>query len=80
MPRSVRSRVNEGDYVEVLSALGRRIRDARVASGLTQEDLAQSLHLSNAYISLIERGDRNPPIATVFAIASVLGVSPRELL
>ncbi len=80
MGRSARTRPTEADYAEVLSALGRRIRDARVASGITQEKLAQALNVSNAYISLIERGDRNPPIATVLAIAHALGISPRELL
>lgn len=65
---------------EVLRRLGERVRGFRRARGLTQEALARSLGLSVAYVSLIERGGRNPPVTTVVAIARALGVSPREML
>ena len=65
---------------EVLRRLGERVRGLRRARGLTQEALARSLGLSVAYVSLIERGGRNPPVTTVVAIARALGVSPREML
>jgi transcriptional regulator with XRE-family HTH domain len=41
---------------------------------MTQEALAEALDLSVAYVSLIERGGRNPPYTTVVAIARALGV------
>lgn len=65
---------------EVLRRLGERVRGLRRAKGLTQEALARSLGLSVAYVSLIERGGRNPPVTTVVAIAHALGVKPREML
>jgi transcriptional regulator with XRE-family HTH domain len=65
---------------DVLRRLGERVRGFRRARGLTQEALARSLGLSVAYVSLIERGGRNPPVTTVVAIARALGVSPREML
>ena len=65
---------------EVLRRLGERVRGLRRTRGLTQEALARSLGLSVAYVSLIERGGRNPPVTTVVAIARALGVSPREML
>jgi transcriptional regulator with XRE-family HTH domain len=65
---------------DVLRRLGERVRGFRRAKGLTQEALARSLGLSVAYVSLIERGGRNPPVTTVVAIARALGVSPREML
>jgi transcriptional regulator with XRE-family HTH domain len=64
---------------EVLRELGDAIRDRRRAAGLTQGDLAERLGLSIAYVSLIERGGRNPPYTTVVEIAHALGVSPREM-
>jgi transcriptional regulator with XRE-family HTH domain len=64
---------------EVLRQLGEKVRKLRHERGLTQETLADSLHLSVAYVSLIERGGRNPPITTVVAIAHALGVSPRDI-
>lgn len=65
---------------EILRRLGERVRGLRRARGLTQEALARSLGLSVAYVSLIERGGRNPPVTTVVAIAHALGVRPREML
>jgi transcriptional regulator with XRE-family HTH domain len=64
---------------EVLRKLGEKVRTYRHERGLTQEALAESLDLSVAYVSLIERGGRNPPFTTVVAIAHALGVSPREM-
>jgi transcriptional regulator with XRE-family HTH domain len=65
---------------EELRRLGERIRDHRRHRGLTQENLAESLELSVAYISLIERGGRNPPYTTVVAIARALGVPAARLV
>jgi transcriptional regulator with XRE-family HTH domain len=57
-----------------LVALGDRIRQERHRRGLTQAALADELGMSVAYVSLIERGGRNPPYTTVVATAKALGV------
>jgi transcriptional regulator with XRE-family HTH domain len=64
----------------MLELLGRRVREARVRRGLTQLDLAQAADLSVAYVSLIERGGRNPPLTTVASLARALGVGVTELV
>jgi len=64
----------------ILRRLGARVRDLRRKRGLTQQALARALRLSVAYVSLIERGGRNPPVTTVVAVARALGVAPRLLL
>jgi transcriptional regulator with XRE-family HTH domain len=64
----------------VLKTLGAQVRRVRLSRGLRQEDLAVALDLSVAYVSLIERGRRNPPITTVMALAQALRASPAELL
>jgi transcriptional regulator with XRE-family HTH domain len=64
---------------EVLRKLGERVRTYRHERRLTQEALAEALDLSVAYVSLIERGGRNPPFTTVVAIAKALGVSPGDM-
>ena len=64
---------------EVLRKLGEKVRSLRHERGLTQEALAETLDLSVAYVSLIERGGRNPPYTTVVAIAHALGVSARDI-
>lgn len=56
------------------AGLGQRIRDARVALGMTQGDLAGSDY-SVGYISRIESGDRRPSRDALVAIAGRLSVS-----
>ncbi len=65
---------------EELRRLGERVREQRRNRGLTQEALAETLELSVAYVSLIERGGRNPPYTTVVAIARALGVPPSRIV
>jgi len=76
---SGRSRRTRDPRQEVLRRLGERVRVRRRERGLTQESLAEALDISVAYVSLIERGDRNPPFTTVVAIARALGIPAREL-
>ncbi len=65
---------------EELKKLGDRVREQRRSLGMTQEALAEALELSVAYVSLIERGGRNPPYTTVVAIARALGVAPNRIV
>ncbi|MFO0581237.1 MAG: helix-turn-helix transcriptional regulator [Anaeromyxobacteraceae bacterium] len=65
---------------EELRRLGERVREQRRTRGLTQEALAEALDLSVAYVSLIERGGRNPPYTTVVAIARALGVPTARIV
>jgi transcriptional regulator with XRE-family HTH domain len=64
---------------EVLRQLGAKVRSLRNERGLSQKTLAESLNLSVAYVSLIERGRRNPPYTTVIAISHALGVLPGDI-
>lgn len=66
--------------LEALVQLGERIRDERRRRGYTQAELAESLNLSVAYVSLIERGGRNPPYTTVVDIARALGVPTAKMV
>ncbi len=77
---ATRTRTQRDPKREDLRRLGERIREQRRTKGMTQENLAQSLDLSVAYVSLIERGGRNPPYTTVLAIArpGVVRASRRE--
>lgn len=61
------------------SLLGRRLRDARLAAGLTQVELAQGV-ASRAYVSRIESGMRRPGLTMLTALCGRLGVEPSDLL
>jgi DNA-binding XRE family transcriptional regulator len=65
---------------EELRKLGERVREHRRTRNMTQEALAEALDLSVAYVSLIERGGRNPPYTTVVAIARALGVPAARIV
>jgi tetratricopeptide (TPR) repeat protein len=61
------------------ATLGRRIRNARVAAGLTQTEAAGGA-ASTAYISRIEAGQRRPDLKLLGKLAERLGTSVEELL
>jgi transcriptional regulator with XRE-family HTH domain len=52
-----------------LKVLGQRVRDARKAKGLSQEDLALESNTAPSYIGGVERGERNPSFRKLCAIA-----------
>ncbi len=62
-----------------LQAFGTKLRSLRQAQDWTQLRVATALHLSVAYISLLERGGRNPPFLRVCRFARLLGASPSAL-
>jgi len=70
---------NRTEHAPVLSLLGERLQQARRARGLTQRDLADALAISVAYLSLMERGGRNPPYSTVARLARELEVPVARL-
>ena len=56
---STRTRLAELSRTIETRELGRRIRNARIAAGMTQTDLAGD-DVSSAYVSRIEDGQRRP--------------------
>jgi transcriptional regulator with XRE-family HTH domain len=66
------------DNIRIL--LGQRVRQIRVAEGVSQEALAFTCGLHRTYMSDIERGVRNVSIDNINKIAVALGVTPKDLL
>ena len=64
---------------KALKGLGKNIKDHRKQSGLTQEQLAELCEFDPTYISLLERGKRNPAFLTVVKIAKHLKCDVSEL-
>lgn len=63
-----------------LSLIGKHIRKYRIASGISQEYLAEVTDLSTNYIGMIERGEKVPALDTFLRIANALEVSADMLL
>lgn len=60
--------------------LGRSIRQAREAVGLTQEELAQRVDLSRASVANIERGNQGVALHKFLELSQALGIDPMRLL
>lgn len=56
------------------------VRAQREKRKLTQEELAARAGISISYVSMLERGNRTPPLDTVGAVAKALNVKPAVLL
>ncbi len=56
-------------------AMGKRLRIERANLNLTQEQLAEDVGLSPAYIGQIERGERNISLDKLVLIVNRLGVT-----
>lgn len=61
--------------------VGKYLREKRLKAGLTQWDVAHHLHYSTAqFVSNWERGVSLPPLEALPKLASLFGVSGRELI
>jgi transcriptional regulator with XRE-family HTH domain len=59
---------------DVRRLVGTNVRRLRIAAGLTQAKLAEGMSVDRAYISALEKGERNPTIITLWHTAKALGV------
>jgi transcriptional regulator with XRE-family HTH domain len=66
--------------VDARVIFGRRLRELRVARGVSQEALAAQASLDRTYVSSCERGKRNISILNIYKLAAALDVDPVELL
>ncbi|RJQ27952.1 XRE family transcriptional regulator [Candidatus Parcubacteria bacterium] len=67
-------------HKDVLKKFGEKMQKVRQSKGVTQEELAARLAMHRTYIGLIERGERNPTIRTLYKITKALKVDSKELL
>ena len=65
---------------ELAKAFGQVLRTAREKRGLSQEQLALDCEIDRTYVSLLERGLRQPTITVVFRLAQSLGLRPSALI
>lgn len=61
-------------------AFGKVLKDIRNQKGLSQERLALKCNLDRTFISLLERGQRQPSLTSILLISESLGVPATELI
>jgi transcriptional regulator with XRE-family HTH domain len=64
----------------VIEIFGKVLRELRENNSISQEKLAEYCDLDRTYISLLERGQRQPTITTIFKLAKALKIAPSELI
>jgi len=61
-------------------AFGLVLRDLRNKKHISQEKLALEGSVDRTFISLLERGLRQPSLTTIIQISDVLGIEPDKLM
>jgi transcriptional regulator with XRE-family HTH domain len=65
---------------DLAQAFGRVLRERRIAAGLSQEKLALEADVDRTFVSLLERGGRQPTLSTLWRLTEALGIAPSELV
>lgn len=64
----------------IVSIFGTVLRELREKNKLSQEKLAEFCDLDRTYISLLERGQRQPTITTLFKLSKALNIKPANFI
>ncbi len=59
---------------------GEVLQELRLRQGLTQDKLAELAETERSHISALERAEKGPALATIFTLASALGMPAGELI
>ena len=65
---------------QLLRNVGRRVAELRTERGLTQEELAARLGMSDRYLRRLEAGEINMSIWALARLANALGATIDEIL
>jgi transcriptional regulator with XRE-family HTH domain len=63
----------------VLHDIGTRLKERRVAAGMSLREMAREADVSPSFLSQIENGKSQPSVATLFSFDNILGVKIDEL-
>ncbi|CAG4883720.1 protein of unknown function [Georgfuchsia toluolica] len=66
--------------VTVEQAFGAVLRELRTGTGKTQETVALDAGLDRTFISMLERGLRQPTLETVLSLSRALGVTASKIV
>lgn len=61
-------------------ALGAIITDLRIAKKWSQEDIAEKVGYTKAYMGRVEKGKQSPTLKCIVNVAQVFGLRPSQLL
>lgn len=70
----------EKDFTGFEIIVGKQLKEIRIEKGFSQEELSLRAGLDRSYISMVERGKRNPTLIVIFKICEVLNIEPKSLV
>lgn len=74
-----RQKIRMQDMQKSLDLLGREIKSRRESLSLSQEKLAERCGFDRTYISMLERGRRNPSLLNLIKLSDGLETSVSQL-
>jgi transcriptional regulator with XRE-family HTH domain len=66
--------------MNIVRASGKVLRKLRLKAGLTQEQLGLDADVRRTYVSLMELGQNQPTITTIFKLSTALNISPSRFI
>ncbi len=66
--------------MDLAEAFGVVVRELRIEAGLTQEQLGFEAGVRRTFVSVLELGQQQPTLTTIFKLAPSLGVTPAALI
>jgi transcriptional regulator with XRE-family HTH domain len=66
--------------LEINKAFGQLLKSIREQEHISQEKLAELCGLDRTFISLLERGLRQPSLTTLFRLSRALEITPHEFV
>jgi len=66
--------------MDLVTRFAGNVRKLRSKKKLSQKTLADKIGISVSYVSMLERGQRSPPLDMLEKVARALGVTPISLL
>lgn len=68
------------EKVDLSKRLGKCVKDARLAKGISQEELSERAGYYRTYVGRVENGAIATSVHTVWRLATAMGISLSELV
>lgn len=66
--------------MDLAEAFGVVVRELRIEGDLTQEQLGFEAGIRRTFVSVLELGQQQPTLTTIFKLAPALGLTPAALI
>jgi transcriptional regulator with XRE-family HTH domain len=72
--------MNGGIKLKPSAAFGKVLAEVRKKKGISQEKFAEICEMDRTFISMMERGLRQPTLTSILTIGKALNISPSKLI